>query len=244
MVESTLDWKKELLNDNNFEHKTEFSYDLCLQMFEDCGKDLDNINPYLLLRPIWEITKAFKSLSSALSVGFSDITTKVQIWRDNIKKFYPDTTCVQDVIEKELSLKITELNGENSSKFGHKKNTTYYEYTSCTRTLLRLSWFLDFFNTILVNSLTKSEKSFSDCIKDSYEKALAPHHPWLVRKGASVGISFAPSKREKAMKSFFGGEEKWDDSVKEKVQKLASAVEKVWKRIHEIYDSKKLLELP
>ncbi len=57
--------------------------------------------------------------------------------------------------------------------------------------------------------MTKSEKSFSDCIKDSYEKALAPHHPWLVRKGASVGILFAPSKREKAMKSFFGGEEKW-----------------------------------
>jgi hypothetical protein len=36
MVESTLDWKKELLNDNNFEQKTEFNYDLCLKMFEDC----------------------------------------------------------------------------------------------------------------------------------------------------------------------------------------------------------------
>jgi len=243
MVESTNDWMKDLLNDNNFEHKTEFSYDLCLTMFENCAKDLDNINIYYILRPIWEITKAFKSLSSALSVGFSDITSKVQVWRDNIKKYYPDAKSCQDIIEREISLKLQELNGENNSDKGHKKKTPYYEYTSCTRTLLRLSWFLDFFNNIMVNALTKTDKDFSDCIKLAYEKALAPHHPWLVRKGASVGMSFAPSKREKAMKSFFGVE-KWDDDTKEKCKKLAGAVETVWKKVYEIYDSKKLLELP
>jgi len=243
MVDSSFDWKKELLDDNNFEQKKEFDYQLCIKHFELASKDLEHLNPYHLLRPIWEITKAFKALSTALSVGFSDITSKVQVWRDNIKSFYPECTSIQDVINKEMDLKLHELNGENNSKFGHKKKGQYYEYVSSTRTLLRLSWFLDFFNNIILNCVNKEDKTFSDCIKEAYEKVLAPHHPWLVRKGASVGISLAPSKREKAMKAFFG-EEKWDDNVKSKILDLSTSIEKVWSYIHNMYQERALLELP
>lgn len=242
MVDSN-DWKKEIIDDHNFEQKKEFDYQICIKHFDLVSQDLENLNPYHLLRPIWEITKAFKALSTALSVGFSDITSKVQVWRDNIKNFYPDCTSIQDVMKREIDLKIHELNGENNSKYGHKKKTPYYEYTSCTRTLLRLSWFLDFFNNIILNCCNKEDKTFADCIKDSYEKVLAPHHPWLVRKGASVGISLAPSKREKAMKAFFG-EEKWDDEVKLKIMGLSKSIEKVWSYIHNEYEKRGLLELP
>jgi hypothetical protein len=244
MVESTTkDWSKELLNDDNFEQKKAFNYDLCVELFEECGKDLDNINIYLLVRPIWEITKAFEALSSALSVGFSDITSKVQVWRDNCKKYYPEAKTIQEVMDKEISLKIHELNGENNSKLGHKKKTPYHDYTSSTRTLLRLSWFLDFFNNICINCLTNEKKSFAECISLAYDTVLAPHHPWLVRKGASIGISFAPSKRDKAMKAFFGVE-KYDEEYKAKMERWRAAIEKVWKAVHQIYVSKNLLELP
>ena len=243
MVESVNDWKKALLDDENFEQKTQFNYDICLKNFQEAEKDLENINIYYLLRPIWEITKAFKALSTALSVGFSDITSKVDIWRINIKTHFPDAKSVQDVIEKEIELKIHELNGENNSKLGHKKKTPYHDFTSSTRTMLRLSWFLNFFKTIIDGALNKPEKTFADCIKESYETVLAPHHPWLVRKGAAVGISFAPAKREKAMKAFFA-EEKWDDEVKAKIKDLYEVIDRIWRKIHSIYETKNLLDLP
>ena len=247
MVEkkSTTDWRTDLLDDNNFEQKTEFNYELCVTLLEDCGKDLENLNPFLLLRPIWEITKAFRALSSALSVGFADITDKVNVWRSLIKDHYKEANSIQEVIEKEVSLSLHELNGENNGdkKYGHKKKTTYYEYVSGTRTLLRLSWFLDFFNNIVKNCNEQADKSFSDCIKISYDKCLAPHHPWLVRKGAAIGISFAPSKREKAMKLFFG-EEAWNDDCKKKMERWRLAIEKIWTYINGLYEKKQFLELP
>lgn len=244
MVESVnTSWKSDFLNDANFEQNKPFDFELCVGLFEECGKDLEKLNPYLLLRPIWEITKAFKALSSALSIGFSDITTKVQVWRDNIKKYYGDANSIQEVIEKEIELNLVKLNGENNTDLGHKKKTEYHNYTSSTRTLLRLSWFLDFFNNILKNTLNLHEKAFSDCIKISYDKVLAPHHPWLVRKGAAVGISMAPSKREKAMKALLG-KELFDEDAKLKLQRWSEAIEVVWAHVHNIYVSKSFLELP
>ena len=106
MVDSSKNYMSELMDDNNFEQKKPFNYDLCVELFEECGKNVDNMNIYLLVRPIWEITKAFEALSSALSVGFSDITSKVQVWRSNVKTYYPQATTIQEIIEKEIELQI------------------------------------------------------------------------------------------------------------------------------------------
>jgi len=203
MVESD-NWRSDLLNDNNFEQVVPFSYETITFHLEKTNQDLDNLNPFSLLRAIWEITKAFKSLSSALAIGFSDITSKVNVWRDNFKNLYTSETTMNEVLAKEISLGIHKCNGDNNSKLGFKKGSPYANYVSSTRTLLRLSWFLDFMNNIIKISCEKEDKSFSDCIKLSYVIALGPHHPFLVRKGAQIGINFAPSKREKAMKAFFG----------------------------------------
>jgi len=243
MVESTFDWKKEFFNNDNFEQNKPFNYDLCVTYFEEAAKDLNNLNPWFLFRAIWEITKAFKALSTALSVGFSDITSKVEVWRTIIKENYSDCNTVQEVLEKELNLKIHELNGDNNSDFGHKKKTQYYTYVSGTRTLLRLTWFLDFFNSILKNSEVEKTKGFNDCIRMAYDKALAPHHPWLVRKGAGIGISLAPSKREKAMNAFFG-KETYDEEVQAKIRRWQEVTYKIWEKLYAYYETNKLLSLP
>ena len=236
---SDLDWKKELLDDNNFEQKKPFDYELCVSMFEECAKNTEQLNPFFLLRPIWEITKAFSALSSALSVGFSDITSKVNIWRANIKKYYPDAKSIQEVVEIELKNDIEKLNGDNNSKLGHKKKSEYYEYVSSSRTIVRLQWFLDFFNNIVINALENDKKAFNDCIKEAYDKVLAPHHPWLVRKGAGVGISMAPSKKEKAMKAILG-EESWDETNKLKMKRWANAITPNLLAIKSFLDTKNL----
>jgi hypothetical protein len=69
-------------------------------------------------------------LSTAISVAFSDITSKVDIWRGLFKNNYKEAKSIQEVMQKEIDLKLCELNGENNSKLGHKKKTEYYTYTS------------------------------------------------------------------------------------------------------------------
>lgn len=237
------DWKKELLDDNNFEQSKPFNYELCVTLFEEVGKDLENCNPYLLLRPIWEVTKGFRALSSAISVGFADITEKVNIIRNNYKLYYQDLNTIQEIIKKEQELKIHKCNGDTNKSEGHGKGTKYYTYVSCTRTLLRLTWFLDFFTNILHNVLNLNDKGFNDCIRAAYDKCLGPHHPWLVRKGAGIGISFAPSKREKGIGLFFG-KEVYDDETKKQVKRWEDSTFKVWEHIHTFYKDNGFLELP
>jgi len=241
MVDTSKDWQLEFLNDNNFEQKSAFDFDLCYGLFVEASKDMDNLNPFYLLRPIWEITKAFKALSTALSVGFSDITSKVQVWRDIFKNHYPDAKSIQDIMQREEELKIHDINGYNNSDKGHKKKTKYYEYTSGSRTLLRLTWFLDFFNNIFRFSLDHPNKGFDKCIGMAYDKALAPNHPWLVRQGAWIGINMAPSKRSKALIAF--GLDDSHPDTKKKIEDLQQVCYKLWEKLHGIYVEKGWLKL-
>lgn len=195
--------REKLINDANFDLKVPYSYNNLLTNLEAVNKDLDNLNPYQFLTPIFEYTKAFQLMGSALSMAFSDITEKVGIWRDLFKDNYPNLRTMQEVMLKEGELKIQELNGENNSKLGQKKGMEYAKYTSGTRTIIRLSWFLKFMHEMFTEMIETND-SFSKIVKKSYEKALAPHHSWLVKQAAGVALSFAPSKRELPAKVFFG----------------------------------------
>jgi hypothetical protein len=102
----------------------------------------------------------------------------------------------------EVMMGIHELNGENNLELGQKEGEMYFTYTSGTRTLLRLSWFIDFLRNVF-KQLINSDNPFNICVTNAYEEVLAPRHPWLVRKGASFALSFAPSDKKVAIKIFF-----------------------------------------
>lgn len=197
------DWYSKLIDDKNFNANEPYNYNRLIDYLTAVSEDLDHIKPFELLAGIFEFTKAFGQLSTALSVGFSDITSKVDIWRKLFIDYYKEKEDIQSVMITEVMVGIHELNGENNSSLGHKKNTPYYNYTSGTRTLLRLSWFLNFLQTIFKNMLETNEP-FNNCVTKAYEVVLAPHHPWLVRKGAGLALSFAPKDRKNALKIFFG----------------------------------------
>lgn len=200
---SSNDWYSKLADDKNFNSSDKYNYDRLINYFTAVTEDLDHLKPYELLAGIYEFTKAFGQLSTALSMGFSDITSKVDVWRSLFKTHYKDQKDLQSVMITEVMLGIQELNGENNSTLGHKKNSPYYTYVSGTRTLLRLSWFLNFLYIIFKNMLETSEP-FNNCVTNAYDVVLAPHHPWLVRKGAGIALSFAPKERKNALKIFFG----------------------------------------
>jgi hypothetical protein len=192
-----------LLDDSNFDPKVSYNYERLVNLLEEAAKDVENLKPYEFLGGVYEFTRSFKKLSSSLSMGFSDITEKVGIWRDIFKKTFPEARTIQDVLIKESELNIQKLNGDNNSSLGHKKKTPWYGYVSGTRTLLRLTWFMKFMITLFTKMIT-TDDAFNKCISKSYEEILAPKHSWLVRKAAGVGFSLAPSKKTAAYSVMFG----------------------------------------
>ena len=198
----TDEWFAKLIDDKNFDPDVKFCSDRLFSYLESAAEDPEQLRPFEFLGAVYEYTRAFGELSSALSVGFGDITSKVQIWRDLFKNFYQKNTTIQSVMIVEVMNDIHQLNGENNSSLGQKKTDPHYTYTSGTRTLLRLSWFLDFLRNIFTQMIN-TKNAFNTCVTNAYEETLAPHHGWFVRKGASLGLSFAPSDRAPAMKLFF-----------------------------------------
>jgi hypothetical protein len=196
------DWYDKLINDKNFDSKLPFNSDRLFDYLESAAEDPEHLKPFEFLGAIYEFTRAFGELSSALSMGFSDITSKVEIWRILFKKFYKNCTDLQSVMITEVMMGIHELNGENNYYLGQIKESPYYTYVSGTRTLLRLSWFLDFLRNIF-KQMIYSDNAFNLCVTNAYQDVLAPRHPWLVRKGAGLALSFAPKDKKFAMKIFF-----------------------------------------
>jgi hypothetical protein len=196
-------WRNEINDDNNFSHKIVYSYDKLIKYLEDINSDLENLKPFSFLATVFEFTRSFKQMGSSISMAFSDITEKVDIWRNLLKTEYPQANTIQEVMLKEIELNIQKLNGDNNSSQGHKKKTQYYTYTSGCRTMVRLSWFLHYMITVL-KKIVNTDLPFNKCLDKSYDEILAPHHPWLVKKAAGVAFGLAPSKRATAYKTLVG----------------------------------------
>jgi len=118
------------MDDKLFSMESPYSYDFLITNIKEVNEDVENIKPFQFLMFLFDITKAFRMLSTALSVAFSDITSKVDIWRDLFRKDYKDAKSIQEIMLTEIERKLCELNGDNNKSLGHKKNTTYYKYTS------------------------------------------------------------------------------------------------------------------
>jgi hypothetical protein len=236
-------WKELLQDDKNFDQNIPYDYDKVVNFFENIVSDLDHINPYYFIGAIYEFTKAFKALSSALSMGFADITEKCSTWRELFKNYYSDEVYsdMQSVMLKEIELNFHVLNGENNAKYGQKKGSPFYTYVSGSRTLVRLSWFLEFLYAILKNMLD-SEDPFSSCIKKAYQTVLAPHHPWLIRTSIGVAMNLAGQKRSPALQAFFGKED-FDLEVQAKMIKLTSLMYVTFTYINKWLGDRKLLDL-
>jgi len=76
----------------------------------------------------------------------------------------------------------------------HKSNAPG-KYVSGARSVLRLMWFLDFLQSLLSQlSDPACTKELKECAQVAYDHALAPHHPWILRKTIGGAIYFLPHK--------------------------------------------------
>ena len=240
--EDTLNWQEEMKNDKNFSQDVPFDFKQVAYKIGKASKKPEKLNPYYTISAIFDCTKVFYSISSALSMGFSDITEKCGIMREQFKR-YDTATDIQNLLEIEMGKNLYKLNGDNNAQLGHG-NDEYKNYISACRTFLRLLWFLEYltdvFDTMLKDDGSGAMKTI---LGNSYNKILAPHHTFLVKKAVGLALLFSSAGNvAKNVNTIFGYKE-YNDEARKAIQSSIDLMKIVWKGGYDFYEKHKLLDL-
>ncbi|XP_003426637.1 ceramide-1-phosphate transfer protein [Nasonia vitripennis] len=187
--------------------------------------DEDDIDIRAYLEAYNELYKFFQLMGSVFSFVSSDLKQKIEILQGLIDKDQENYVTVKKMIEYEKENNLLRKS----------------DFVNGARTLLRLHRGLDFISEFLrqLGELSDSDNT-STCCKDAYNKTLAKHHPWLIRKAAIVAMYTMPS-REMLFKKVCG------DNVQKNVDALPKMLEitsHVITRTHTVYEVHELHALP
>lgn len=235
-------WREYIKDNNNFSQNVPFNFQQLYAKLKIASENPDKLNPYYTLSPIYDYTKIFYNISTALSMGFSDITTKAEQMRTKFEE-YPDSTDIQDLLYKEIQLGIYKLNGENNKSLGHGKDQ-YSGYVSACRTFLRLMWFLEYLIDIFESVLKDNgSTSIKKIIGNSYHKVLAPRHPFIVRKAVGLALTFSSTGNVADTVKMIFGFEQYSEEARKIIQNTIDLMKIIWNGANEFYIKYKLLNL-
>ena len=235
-------WREYIKDNNNFSQQVPFNFKSIYSKLEIASKNPDKLNPFYTLSAIYDFTKFFYHISTALSMGFFDITTKAEQMRTKFEE-YPDSTDIQDLLYKEIQLGVYKLNGENNSSLGHG-NGKYSNYVSACRTFLRLLWFLEYLIDIFESILKDNGKGgVKKILGDSYNKILAPRHPFITRKAVSLALMFSSAGNVASIVKLIFGFENYTDEAKKTIQDTINLMRIIWKGGNDYYIKYKMLDL-
>jgi hypothetical protein len=235
-------WREYIKDDNNFNQKIPFDFKNISFKLQKAAITPDKLNPFYTISSIFDFTKFFSKISSALSMGFEDITKKSQIMREKFE-LYKDSTDIQNLLVKEIELGIHKLNGDNNKSLGYKKGE-YAKYISATRTFLRLLWFLEYLIDVFENVLKDDGKgAIKKILGDSYDNVLSPHHSFLVRRAVSIAISFSSAGTVAHTVEIIFGYKDYDDKARKDIQNTIDLMKIIWSGGNEFYETRDLLGL-
>lgn len=240
--EDQSNWREELKNDKNFSQDVPFDFKLISTNLQKASKSPEKLNPFYTLSAIYDFTKIFKEISTALSMGFSDITEKCGIMREKFKE-YPDTTDIQNLLKTEMDKNLHRLNRDNNKELGHGSDE-YKNYISACRTFLRLLWFLEYLIDIFESVLKDDGNgAIKTILGDSYNKVLAPHHTYLVKKAVGFALMFSSAGNVKKNVELIFGCKEYNDEARKIIQDTIDLMKIIWKGGREFYEKNELLDL-
>ena len=240
--EEEINWLELLKDDNNFSQKVPFDFKSIFFKLQKASLNPDKLNPYYTLSAIFDFTKFFKEISSALSMGFSDITEKCGIMREKFN-VYPNAKDIQNLLQIEMNLNIHKLNGDNNKKLGHG-NDDYKEYKSACRTFLRLLWFLEYLIDVFENVIKDDGSGpIKTILSNSYDKVLAPHHSYVVRKAVGIALMFSSAGNVAKNVNIIFGLEEYNNEARNTIQDTVNLMKIIWKGGHDFYEKNELLDL-
>ncbi|XP_043468962.1 ceramide-1-phosphate transfer protein [Leptopilina heterotoma] len=185
----------------------------------------DDVDIKAYLDAYHELFKFFQLMGSVFSFVSSDLKQKIDVLQELLEKDNNNYQTIKTMIE-------------------HEKNNNLLEkkdFISGARTFLRLHRGLDFISEFLkqMGELEDSEKT-STCCQNAYNKTLAKHHPWVVKKAAVVAMYTMPT-RENLFKKVCGEHVERNIEVLPKTLEVTSIV---FDRTHKLYELHELHKLP
>ena len=241
MESSKKPWRPLLEDDKNFDQAVPYDIKKIEEKLIIASQDLEHLDPYYTLSPIYDFTKFFDKISSALSMGFSDITKKVNQMRGKFR-LYKDAENIQQLLGKEIALDIHRLNGQDNAKMGHKDDE-YKNYHSACRIFLRLLWFMEYLITVFKKILNSKENSVKKILGSSYDEILSPRHTWLVRKAVGAAMFFSVSgTKDDIVKICFNVDANSKEG-KDYILKITGLLEKIWKAGVDFYKQCNMLDI-
>ena len=235
-------WRQYIKLKDNFNQEIPFDFKNIFFKLQKASISPDNLNPFYTISLIFDFTKIFKEISSALSMGFADITEKSEIMRQRFDE-NNDVSSIQDLLNKEMQMGIHKLNGHNNKSLGHGKDE-YSNYISACRTFLRLLWFLEYLTDAFESILKDDGKSpIKKILGDSYDKVLAPHHTFFVKRAVGVALTFTNAGTVlQCIKIFFGYDE-YNNEAKKSIQDTIELMKIILSGGYEFYEKNNLLGL-
>ena len=175
-------------------------------------------------------------------MGFSDITEKCGIMRDHFKE-YTEATDIQNLLEIEMTLNLYKLNRDNNKEFGHVSGK-YKDYISACRTFLRLLWFLEYLIDVFEHVIKDDGSGpIKTILGNSYDKILAPHHTFIVRKAVGFALLFASGGNVARNVDIIFGHKNYNDEARKDIQTTIDYMKIIWKGGHDFYEKNDLLNL-
>lgn len=193
--------------------------------FDQALVENDDIDLKAYLEAYNELYKFFQLMGSVFSFVSSDLKQKIDILTDLKNKNSQNYTTIKSMIEYEKENKLLEK----------------AEFVNGARTLLRLHRGLDFIREFLqqLGDLSDIDKT-ACCCQDAYNKTLAKHHPWVIRKAAIVAMYTMPT-REALFKKVCGENVQRNIDV---LPKMLEVTADVFNRTDSIYQIYQLHALP
>lgn len=93
-----------------------------------------------------------------------------------------------------------------------------------------------------MNAKVEQMLQLSTICQNSYDRTLAKHHGWLIKKAVAIAINFIAS-RESLMQSI-NENSSTEDEVYNSIGRLVRAMREVYNRVQAIFERRNLLELP
>ncbi|XP_014236287.1 ceramide-1-phosphate transfer protein [Trichogramma pretiosum] len=155
-----------------------------------------------------ELFKFFQLMGSVFSFVSTDLKQKIEILQKLIDSDPENYVSIKKMVDYE----------KQSNLFHHNK------YGNGSRTLLRLHRGLDFISEFLgqLNELSDTDNTSGVC-QEAYNKTLAKHHAWLIRKAACVAMYTMPT-REVLLKKVCGDNVSRNIDILPKMLDITSAV--------------------
>lgn len=169
-----------------------------------------------------------ESLSASICNECSDTDVKLQEYLDSyqhINMFFSLMGTIFSFVSKDLQAKMDILRGYvNDGHYTTVRTMFEYErdkgllekrgYVSGARTLLRLHRGLDFIRAFLKRILgLRDEDGTAQACREAYDVTLAPHHTFVIRKGAQLAMYALPTKENLFIKVCCGDNELIENSL-------------------------------